>query len=1043
MNDDLPLDEMLFEEVRDALQNSADPEPVVQWSNLPPIEGYEIVRELHRGGQGIVYEARQHQPARRVALKVLLRGRFSSERQRYRFEREVQLIATLNHPNIVTIFDSGTFEGQLFYVMEFVDGKALHRDERYALPVAGNAAQMRRHTLSCLTLIETICGAVTCFQQRGLIHRDLKPDNILLGDDGRPYVIDFGLARQSENGGGGSSRLQTQDGEFLGTLAYASPEQISGNPDAVDSRSDVYALGVIMYELLTGQLPHRCDDSVVVVVQRIANDDAIPPSRLNARIDRDVETIVMKAINRDPERRYQSATLLAADINQYLGGRPIDARRDSPGYVLRKTIRRHWLGLTFAVIFVICLAASSLISFRLWQDAEREMTRAQQAELSEREARQEEALQREEAEFRGAVASLAAAQGATQNNQIQDAYDHLFRVPEHWREFEWRYALSQIDSSIDTWNAIQGMSNLSVSADGSLFAVSGRNGQIQIVEMDSRNVVLQLSDAGAVTALEFHPNNEVAVIGLADGTLRQLHVGDGAWQPTRRPVNGTVNNIAISGDGNRLVVSSGVADSGKYEFSIRDFTSDDVIVSDNVWTQAIDIDNVGRRVLTSGDELTVRDLETGAIQNSVPIERCQHAKFGSHGSEIFAAAFDRMIHIFDAADLQEKSRFACQAARTRGLAVDSAGSLIVTAAADGTLRSWDSRDGKPIRVFRGHLGWVHGVHFTSDRQQLFSLDQQSSVKFWHASTDVADYREFIGDTVFDVGFNSSGETAVVSTSAGKIELRDVASGRRLRTYRAHTAAVNAAAFSPVGNLVASASADKTVHIWDVEARDPQILTGHTDNVLCTAFSPDGKSVASGGEDGTIRIWDSATGTEQAVLTSDVDAAVRWVQFLPEGNRLAAERPESLEIWGVSEDKLERRWSVPLNTWYSTAALHPDGSLIAVGDDSGRISLWNVDTGEMESLIEFHAMALTALAFNANGTRLVAASMDGAIKIWHVERRVELLSLPTANSLVHSLQFSPDGSRIAAGLHEGTILFWEAIALRDRLRIGSAPSGTSR
>lgn len=1034
MSDNSPTDDLLFAEIGEALRSQNGLRRDSVQIALPPIDNFNVIREVHRGGQGIVYEAMQQKPPRRVALKVLLHGSFSSPQQRYRFEREVEMIASLNHPNIVTIYDSGTVDEQPYYVMEYLDGKSLNRDPRFERPSDATASECRRHIRKCLELVGLVCEAVTCFQQRGLIHRDLKPENILICHDGQPHIVDFGLARQSDVTSENSSRLQTQTGEFLGTLAYASPEQVSGNSHSVDTRSDVYALGVILYELLTGVLPHSSNDSTLGRLQRIVNDDPSAPSIANSAIDRDVDTIVLKALQRDCNQRYQSADQLSEDIRQYLSGGPIEARRSSTIYVLGKTLRRHWVGFATSAAFIVLLVASTATALILWRNAEQQLNRALQAETSERQARIEEAFQREEAEFRGYTASLAATAGAIRDHRIHDAYDHLMLVPERLRGFEWRYRLSQIDLSAETWKTKHGMHTLSHSADRSILVVSGRGGSIHVIKAKSGQTVVELADAGAVTATAFHPSNEMIVVGFENGDLRDFDLADNAWSRTRKPISGFVNNIAISPDGTRLIASAGLDPNGTSELTIRDFETDKVILSEPTWAHAVEISPDGKRLLTSGNGLTIWNPTSGVLITSIDFNgsRCFHSRYSSDGSSIVAAASDQTIRILDSDSLAEESRFACQLARTTGLALHPGKQLAATCATDGTVRLWDLIKGEELNIFWGHLGWVHGLCFAPDASRLLSVDQFGAIKSWLSTADAGDFRKDArGGTVNCIRFNSTGLTVATCGNHSDIRLWDVATGAQLRALDSHSAFVNQIRFSDDDQRIAAASSNNTVELWNLESGQQRSLSGHTDEVLCVAFSPHAEVLVSGSRDGTVRIWDTESGQQTRILKPEVAAPVRSVEFLSEG-RLLLEKPGVLEVWHVRDQRLQRRWEIPMNTFYATASLHPNGTLVAAGDDAGRIGLWNVDTGELSATIEFHGMALTALAFNPDGTRLVAASMDGAVKVWHVARRVELMSLPSPETIVRSIHFSPDGLRAGAGLHDATMIWWEAIPSNVRL-----------
>ncbi|MHC4946634.1 MAG: serine/threonine-protein kinase, partial [Planctomycetota bacterium] len=315
---------------------------------VPEIEGYDLLGEIHRGGQGVVYRAIHNATKRPVAIKTLLQGTFATARQRQRFEREVELAADLRHPHIVTLYDSGrTADGGHFLAMELVEGRPLDQALRHdGLAPPGDERGVRR----VLRLVAKIGRAVEAAHLRGVIHRDLKPANILVDESGEPRVLDFGLAKRAETPAAAGA---TMTGEFLGTCAYAAPEQLAGDPAAVDIRADVYALGVILYESLTGDRPLEATGSMAEVIEAIRHEPPRRPSSRNRAVDDEVETIVLTALAKEPARRYQSAGALVDDIERSLAGAPIAAKRDSRGYLLRKTIQRHRVAVSVAALVVL------------------------------------------------------------------------------------------------------------------------------------------------------------------------------------------------------------------------------------------------------------------------------------------------------------------------------------------------------------------------------------------------------------------------------------------------------------------------------------------------------------------------------------------------------------------------------------------------------------------------------------------------------------------------------------------------------------------
>lgn len=412
------------------------------------VPGFAILKEVHRGGQGVVYQALQKSTKRKVAIKILLEGPYASKAAKRRFEREIELVASLRHPNIVPVYDSGvTPDGRSYCVMDYVSGKRLDhylRDNKPAMPQA-------------LSLFATICETVNYAHQKGVIHRDLKPSNILVESDGTPKVLDFGLAKQMA---GATDPILSMTGQIIGTLPYLSPEQARGSQEGVDIRTDVYSLGVILYEMITGRYPYPVTGELPDIVRHITETDPSPPSKVwqaesgiqaaaggpratlkGCPVGGDVETIVLKTLSKQPERRYQSALELARDVRHYLAGEPITARRDSSWYVLRRTMRKHRGPVTVGVAFLILLIAWSITLWFMYSEqkltSEYMNVQAQEARASRDRALDAEA----EAKRRyGQLVDLSTT-------LIFDFHDELERLPgsTHVRKVVVGRGLSMLD----------------------------------------------------------------------------------------------------------------------------------------------------------------------------------------------------------------------------------------------------------------------------------------------------------------------------------------------------------------------------------------------------------------------------------------------------------------------------------------------------------------------------------------------------------------------------------------------------------------------
>ncbi|MBI5851679.1 MAG: serine/threonine protein kinase [Planctomycetes bacterium] len=338
-------------------------------SGAPSITGYGELREIARGGQGVVYSAMQLGTKRVVALKVLREGPADGVRGVRRFEREVDLAASLAHPNVVALFDSGTTpDGRPFLVMELIDGPTIDHAPQV---VAAQAARLARPPLDALVeLVAQVCDGVAYAHRRGVVHRDLKPSNVRVDRDGRPKVLDFGLAKNLDGGPGALTLTGSGTGAaFLGSLPWASPEQALGHNDDVDVRSDVYALGVVLYQLLTGRFPYDVESDLRTTLNTIVHVAPIAPRKF-VGIPADLETIVLRCLQKDPDRRYQSAGDLARDLRLFLAGEAVEARRDSAWYSLRMTARRHRVAFVASALVLVSLVAGLAVSLTFWRQAE-------------------------------------------------------------------------------------------------------------------------------------------------------------------------------------------------------------------------------------------------------------------------------------------------------------------------------------------------------------------------------------------------------------------------------------------------------------------------------------------------------------------------------------------------------------------------------------------------------------------------------------------------------------------------------------------------
>lgn len=366
---------------------------------LPPdaFPGYDVLREIHRGGQGLVYQAIQKSTRRKVAIKVIREVHFADAADHARFAREVQILGQLKHPGIVTIHDSGAVDGRPFLVMDYIPGKHL---DAWVADLKSSSRNPRDHLRAVLRLFATVCAAVHAAHRRGIIHRDLKPSNIRVDHEGQPHVLDFGLAKVAGAPEHSHARAMTMTGVFVGSLPWSSPEQAEGVPSKIDIRTDVYSLGVVLHQLLTDRFPYDVTGPMRQVLDRIQGQEPASPRTLVPAIDDELESIILTCLAKDRERRYQSAGELERDLRRYLAGESIEARRRSGWYFVRTALRRRRVHLAVAAGFIaiVGLASTLTVAWTLlitllvaqaalataWRRAARERDRALAAETRAR-----------------------------------------------------------------------------------------------------------------------------------------------------------------------------------------------------------------------------------------------------------------------------------------------------------------------------------------------------------------------------------------------------------------------------------------------------------------------------------------------------------------------------------------------------------------------------------------------------------------------------------------------------------------------------------
>jgi WD40 repeat protein len=928
------------------------------------IPGHEILGELGRGGMGVVYKARQTHLNRTVAVKVVLAGGHASADELARFQAEAVAVARMQHPNIVQIFETGQQDGLPYFTLEYVDGGSLaHKLDGTPLPPAEAAR-----------LVETLARAVHYAHTNGVVHRDLKPGNVLLAKDGTPKITDFGLAKKVEGGG------LTRSGAIMGTPSYMAPEQAGGQTKRIGTATDVYALGAILYECLTGRPPFKAATDLDTILQ-VISDDPMPPTQLQSQTPRDLETICLKCLAKEPRRRYGSAKDLADDLGRFLAAEPIVAR--PVGHVERglKWVKRQPALATMIATTVLITAVSIVVLVVLLaeaMDARDKMGAA--LKLAEQRER--------EKDHQLANSNVLLAQAAWDTGNARESQERLAAVSPEWRSWEWYYLNRRYQGGIFALDCkTEFVLGVAFSPDGQRLATASWDQKARVWDAHSGQLLLECTGhTGGVRCVAFSPDGERLATASADQTARVWDARTGAKLLQCRGHRGEVTGVAFSPDGLRLA--------------------------------------------TAGDDQTARvwDARTGAklLECRGHTGSVKGVAFSPDGQRLATASDDQTARVWDARTGAKLLECKGHTWHVAGVAFSPDGQRLATASADQTARVWDVRTGEPQLECKGHTGPVGGVAFSPDGRWLCTAGDRTA-RVWDARTG-ATLLECKGhtDAVVAVEFSRDGlRLATAGLGDQTARVWDARSAAPLVECKGHTDGVDSLVFSRDGQRLATGSRDKTARVWD--ARSGAQLAqcdGHTDAIKAVAFSPDGLRLATGSDDQTARVWDACSGEKLLECKGHTDRVV-GVAFSADGSRLATTSSRgTVAAWDARTGKKLVEYKSPEEWPINAVAFSPDGLRLATGSDDQTARVWDAYSGKKLLECKGHTDRVLSVAFSPDGFRLATASSDKTALIWDL-RSGKQLSACKGDKIVMAVAFSMDGLRLATTHWDKTARIWDA------------------
>jgi eukaryotic-like serine/threonine-protein kinase len=931
---------------------------------------YELIQEIAHGGMGTVYRARQASLNRVVALKLISGGAVASAEHVKRFQAEAEVAASLTHPNIVPIHEIGEHGGQQYFSMGLVEGPSLRkRLKDRPLPLR-----------EAVALVTAVARAVHYAHQRGVLHRDLKPSNIVLDQEGKPHLTDFGLAKLVER----ESTL-THTNAVLGTPSYMAPEQARGATKDLTTAVDVYGLGAVLYEALTGNPPFAGGTSIETI-RLVLDQEPRRPSLWNPEVDKDLETICLKCLEKEPDRRYASADALANDLDHWTRHEPIRARPVSTWEHTRKWIRRRppiFFIMTTAVVVSLMAGLAGI----LWgwsqavkarnhavESADRAEEALDQARLAAEQAREQEDRVRS---FHYAAA-MNLAQEAWEQNDVRMVRRLLDTTADHPHlGFEWYYWQSQTRRHLRTLRG----------------------------------------HWAPVTAVAYWPDGQRIVTGSEDGTSKMWDSVSGMVLLSFGDQDALHTRISVSSDGGQVVLAMpgslpgraavqpvGGGDTGDgLQYLPRPAIRSLAICAEKEWIATGD--DIGTVILwdaCSGLELWSLEAHCGPVTSLA---------FSGDGRWILTAGEDRLAKVWDTTRREQPLLLEGHTGPVTAVALSADHQWIVTGSQDRTARVWDASTGQPRRTLAGHTGPVTAVALSANHQWIVTGSEDRTARVWDASTGEPRLT-LAGHTgrITSVAVSADNRRILSGSNDRSAKVWDADTGKELLSLRGHTDPVTSVAVSPDSWHMLTGSEDGTAKVWSLSGGDgPPVSSGsgsHEEPTL--TFAPDGHPLVIRAQDRIVQVLDARTGQPRHTFAGHT-GPVTAIAVAPDGRRI---------VTASNRDRTAK--------------------------------VWDLTSGERLLSLQGHLSPITVVAFFPDEQRIITGSTDGSLRVWDARDGQSLLTLKRPEGPIHSVTVSADGKRILAlgaaappkvfqAASEEQVVAWraeEAAAERLRLAIES-------
>lgn len=1019
---------------------------------------WQTVREIGRGGMGAVYLAERADKSfqKQVAVKTFAAALGGTELVR-RFRQERQILAYFEHPNIARLLDAGsTDEGIDYLVMEYVEG----------IPITEYANKNDLSIPERLHLFQRVCKAVHYAHRNRVVHRDLKPGNILVTPEGEIKLLDFGIAKLLDPRALDAESAPTIP---LMTPEYASPEQVEGK--SISIATDIYSLGVVLYELLTGERPYRIASRRPIEIARavIEQEPERPsqrvgkrrtpfagekPERLKRTLSGDLDKIVLKALRKKTDDRYESVQQFSDDISRYESNEPIVAHEGGVIYRSVKSLRRHWW---LYILVAGALLASVFFADRADEAAEE--ARRQQRNVYEADMRQAGEYLRE-----GDYESLRTRLNAYLDPQKQTL-----------RGFEWYYLRKQAFPEKFALKYSAQVNVVAYSPDGTILAAGCEDGVVRLWDaINGAELRTITASTSPILALGFAPDGKSFATGEMNHTVRVWDTASGRERWNWSETLGRVYCVRFSRDGTSLLIS---AENQVVLLDVVTHSIRHTFVHENIPITTIAPFSGEQRLVSAGESPTIYFWDLASGRQMPSLEQAHAGKFifslsvSPDGKILASGGGDKTTALWDLATHRLIRRLEGHANAVRGVSFSPDGRFLATASSDRTIKLWRVDTGEEIEAFRSHAARIRSIAFSPDGRSIASSSDEGEVKIWDIAENPKPPNVLTGHTerVFSLAF-APDSTRLASAGTDKTaRIWDLQTGRSLAELRGHNGEIYSIAFDPIRQHLATASMDSNVRIWSADGTFQDYLAMPYGSPMIT-FAPDGRAVAAyrfedrirlidvetgrtlgtflhpksrvvlwylthksremlaGFEDGTLIKWDLATGRE-VFRFHFMPRSVPFARLSDNDRELTIANDETVSVWDLATHQKLSSIGNKSNPLY-VYDISPNGDLMLTKGAQRMLAVRERATGRLRFNLDCPSKDGRRARFSPDGRSIAAVCDDRIIKTWETNSGRHLADLKGHKGHIHSLAFSPDGKRLASAGTDRTVRFWDLQSIRE-------------